>query len=151
MDEIPGAVGIDPEVVSFLNNRSHTAVRAWANPQTGLTAAVSVTEYPYDVFAAAALAATIDDAETEAAPSRAPRTSPTSTRSSGQARRRDERERPCAAGGSAIVLAQAGAGGLQEAAGAVVDLTRQLDGSFPPRPALRTGSRRRRPPSPAWP
>ena len=66
MDEIPGAVGIDPEVVSFLNNRSHTAVRAWANPQTGLTAAVSVTEYPYDVFAAAALAATIDDAETEA-------------------------------------------------------------------------------------
>ena len=29
------------------------------------------------------------------------------------------------------MLAQAGAGGLQEAAGAVVDLTRQLDGGLP--------------------
>ena len=66
VDEIPDALGIDPEVVSFLDNRSRTAVRAWANPQTGLTAAVSLTEYPYDVFAAAALAATIDDPEAEA-------------------------------------------------------------------------------------
>ena len=65
VDEIPGAVGIDPEVVSFLNNRSHTACGRGPTRRPGLTAAVSVTEYPYDVFAAAALAATIDDAETE--------------------------------------------------------------------------------------
>ena len=66
VDEIPDAVGIDPEVVSFLSNRSRSTVRVWANPETGLSAAVGLTEYPYNVFAAAALAASIDDPEAEA-------------------------------------------------------------------------------------
>ena len=118
--------------MSFLNNRSHTAVRAWANPQTGLTAAVSVTEYPYDVFAAAALAAAIDDAETEGRTFSGTEdiadvhTFLGTGEKEGQAGAALRRGRF-----SAIVLAQAGAGGLQEAAGAVVDLTRQLDGRLP--------------------
>jgi hypothetical protein len=132
VDEIPDAVGIDPEVVSFLNNRSRTAARAWANPQTGLTAAVSVTEYPYDVFAAAALAAIIDDPETEAAVLRGTEdvadvhTFLGTGDKAGQVGAALRRGRF-----SAIVLAQAGEGGLQEAAGAVVDLTRQLEGRLP--------------------
>jgi hypothetical protein len=132
VDEIPEAVGIDPQVVSFLNDRSRTAVRAWANPQTGLSAAVSVTEYPYDVFAAAALAAIIDDPDAEArAFSGTEDIADVHTflgtgDKAGQAGAALRRGRF-----SAIVLAQAGQGGLQEAAGAVVDLTRQLDGRLP--------------------
>jgi hypothetical protein len=132
VDEIPDAVGIDPEVVSFLNNRSRTAARAWANPQTGLTAAVSVTEYPYDVFAAAALAAIIDDPDTEARVFRGTEdvadvhTFLGTGDKDGQVGAALRRGRF-----SAIVLAQAGEGGLQEAAGAVVDLTRQLEGRLP--------------------
>src|SRR5262245_22971878 len=53
-DELSPEVGIDTAVIRFLNDRSHTVVRAYATP-TGLTAAVGITKYPYGIFAAAAL------------------------------------------------------------------------------------------------
>ena len=132
VDEIPDAVGVDPEVVSFLSNRSRTAVRVWANPDTGLSAAVGVTEYPYNVFAAAALAASIDDDETEARVFRGTEdiadvhTFLGTGDKDGQVGAALRRGRL-----SVIVLVEAGDGGLQEAAGTVVDLTRQLDGRLP--------------------
>ena len=132
VDEIPDAVGIDPEVVSFLSNRSRSTVRVWANPDTGLSAAVGLTEYPYNVFAAAALAASIDDPEAEARAFNGTEdisdvhTFLGTGDKDGQVGAALRRGRL-----SAIVLVEAGDGGLQEAAGAVVDLTRQLDARLP--------------------
>ncbi len=58
-DELPPEVGIDHEVISFLNDHAHTVVRTYATPN-GLTAAVGITKYPYAIFAAAALRASRD-------------------------------------------------------------------------------------------
>ena len=124
----------------------------WANPETGLSAAVGLTEYPYNVFAAAALAASIDDPEAEARAFNGTEdiadvhTFLGTGDKDGQVGAALRRGRL-----SAIVLVEAGDGGLQEAAGAVVDLTRQLDGrGCRPRPARPTASRPHRRPSPAW-
>jgi hypothetical protein len=70
-DELPAGLAISPEAVSFLNRRSRTVVRAWTNPATGVAAAISLTRYPYDVFAGAALAATADDPDLALQPSAA--------------------------------------------------------------------------------
>ena len=54
-DELAAAEDLDPEVVDFLNNRSHSATRLWTDETGGLTGAVSITRYPYDIIAAAHL------------------------------------------------------------------------------------------------
>ena len=132
VDEIPDAVGIDPEVVSFLSNRSRSTVRVWANPETGLSAAVGLTEYPYNVFAAAALAASIDDPEAEARAFNGTEDIPDVHTFLGTGDKDGQVGAALRRGRlSAIVLVEAGDGGLQEAAGAVVDLTRQLDARLP--------------------
>jgi hypothetical protein len=127
-DELPPELGIDPEVTTFLNSRSRTVVRVWANPDTALSAAVGVTEYPYGVFAAAALAATADAEDIVVRPFRGLEGVPDVVTFTGQgpkdgqvgaALRRGRR--------SVVVLVQAGQGGLEEAAALAVDLTRQVD------------------------
>ncbi|HSB85060.1 MAG TPA: hypothetical protein VLD86_02065, partial [Ilumatobacteraceae bacterium] len=54
-DELKGTDGVQIEVADFLNNHARTAMRVWANDVGDLLAAVSVTKFPYDIFAAAAL------------------------------------------------------------------------------------------------
>ena len=51
----PIDVNFNPKVVRFLNEQSTGVVRLWSNDT--LAAAVSLTEYPFDLFAAAALGA----------------------------------------------------------------------------------------------
>jgi hypothetical protein len=58
-DELPDAE-LQSTVVDFLNKNSATAMRLWSDTAGELGAAVSVTRYPYDIFAAAALGTVID-------------------------------------------------------------------------------------------
>ena len=54
-DELQNTADVRRDVVDFLNQHSATAVRVWTDDSGGLTGAVSVTKYPYDIFAAASL------------------------------------------------------------------------------------------------
>ena len=58
-DELKGTSDVQSEVVDFLNQRAVTAARVWSDETGGLLGAVSVTKYPYDIFAAASLGAAI--------------------------------------------------------------------------------------------
>jgi hypothetical protein len=55
-DELQPVEGVQPEVIDFLNENSTTATRAWTDDSGRLIAAVSITRFPYDIFAAAAAA-----------------------------------------------------------------------------------------------
>jgi hypothetical protein len=59
-DELPVDDGLQSEVVDFLNNNSATATRVWSDTTGELLAAVSVTRYPYGIFAASFLGIVID-------------------------------------------------------------------------------------------
>ncbi|MGH9135066.1 MAG: hypothetical protein ACRDZZ_14100, partial [Ilumatobacteraceae bacterium] len=63
-EDLQGVDGVQAEVADFLNQRSVTATRVWGDGAGELFAAVSITRFPYDIFAAASLgeAATSDDA-----------------------------------------------------------------------------------------
>ena len=131
-DQLPAGLGISPEVVSFLNRRSSTVVRAWTNPATGLAVAVSLTSYPYDVFAAAALAATADDRELALQPSAANADVADVLTFSGRGDKEGEVGAALRRGRiSAVVLAQPGRGGQPEAEAVVSDLVHQLDQRLP--------------------
>jgi hypothetical protein len=52
-DELTAADDVDLRVAEFLNDHSTTAARLWAS--TTLAAAVSITRYPYEIFAAASV------------------------------------------------------------------------------------------------
>jgi hypothetical protein len=54
-DELRGTEGVQSDVVDFLNRHAPTAARVWSDETGDLLAAVSVTKYPYDIFAAASL------------------------------------------------------------------------------------------------
>lgn len=54
-DDLKGTDGVQSEVIDFLNEHSTTAVRVWSDDAGELLGAVSVTRYPYDIFAAASL------------------------------------------------------------------------------------------------
>jgi hypothetical protein len=54
-DELKGTDGVQGKVADFLNKNSATATRVWSNDAGDLLAAVSITKYPYDIFAASAL------------------------------------------------------------------------------------------------
>lgn len=54
-DELQATDGVQTAVVDFLNEHSTTAARVWSDDAGQLLGAVSVTRYPYDIFAAAAL------------------------------------------------------------------------------------------------
>ena len=57
-DELQATGGVQREVVDFLNEHSTTSARVWSDDTGQLLGAVSVTRYPYDIFAAAALGET---------------------------------------------------------------------------------------------
>ena len=59
-DDLQGAEGVQAEVADFLNRRSSQATRVWIDAAGELGTAVSVTRFPYDIFAAAALGTTGD-------------------------------------------------------------------------------------------
>ncbi|HWM19836.1 MAG TPA: hypothetical protein VNO51_09125 [Ilumatobacteraceae bacterium] len=59
-DELPVEDEIRSEVIDFLNKNSVTATRLWSDDAGELLAAVSVTRYPYDIFAAAFLGIVIE-------------------------------------------------------------------------------------------
>ena len=131
-DQLPAGLGISPEVVSFLNRRSSTVVRAWTNPATGLAVAVSLTRYPYDVFAGAALAATADDSEVALQPSGANADVADVLTFTG----RDDKAGQVGAALrrgriSAVILVQPGRGGQPEAEAVVSDLVHQLGQRLP--------------------
>ena len=131
-DETPEALGIDPEIVTFLNRRSRTVMRVWANPSTGLAVAVGLTRYPYDIFAAAALAAADDDPEILIRSFAGTEEIPDLVAFIGQGSKEGQAGAVLRRGDlSILVLAQAGHGGIEEAAAAVVDLTRQLHTTLP--------------------
>jgi hypothetical protein len=54
-DELPDIGAVSPDVLDFLDQRSSTAVRVWGRASGDLVGAVSITRYPYDIFAAAFL------------------------------------------------------------------------------------------------
>ena len=54
-DELKGTDDVQIEVADFLNKHARTATRVWGNDTGDLVAAVSVTKFPYDIFAAAGL------------------------------------------------------------------------------------------------
>lgn len=54
-DELKGTDGVQSGVVDFLNQHSATAARVWSDDAADLLGAVSITKFPYDIFAAAAL------------------------------------------------------------------------------------------------
>jgi hypothetical protein len=61
-DELQSVDGAPVEVIDFLNRRSTTATRLWSSfdGDDTLVGAVSITRYPYDLFAAAAASAAAD-------------------------------------------------------------------------------------------
>jgi hypothetical protein len=59
-DEIEGADGVQADVADFLNRNSSTATRVWSDDAAELFGAVSLSRYPYDIFAAAGLGVVID-------------------------------------------------------------------------------------------
>ena len=131
-DELPAGLGISPEVVSFLNRRSSTVVRAWTNPATGLAVAVSLTSYPYEVFAGAALAATADDSEVALQPSAANADVADVLTFTGRGDKAGEVGAALRRGRiSAVILVQPGQGGQPEAEAVVSDLVHQLDQRLP--------------------
>ena len=54
-DELTAEDNVDAGVVDFLNNNSITATRVWGTDDSSLFGAVSITRYPYDIFAAASV------------------------------------------------------------------------------------------------
>ena len=75
---------VQSDVVDFLNQNSATATRVWSDSTGDLLAAVSVTRYPYDIFAAAFLGIVIDSDDhvvrsTDALSRTCPTSSPTPT------------------------------------------------------------------------
>ena len=54
-DELKGTDGVQTEVAEFLNKNSISATRIWSDDANELVGAVSLTRFPYDIFAAAAL------------------------------------------------------------------------------------------------
>ena len=54
-DELKGTEGVQSEVVDFLNEHAPTAARVWSDDNGELLGAVSLTKYPYDIFAAASV------------------------------------------------------------------------------------------------
>ena len=59
-DELPSGIAIDNEVARFLENGSSTVVRGWIASDGSTAAVVSLTRYPFDLFAAAALGTVVD-------------------------------------------------------------------------------------------
>lgn len=57
-DELSPADDVDSGVVDFLNDNSVTATRVWASDDGQLLGAVSITRYPYGIFAAASVSET---------------------------------------------------------------------------------------------
>ena len=55
-DELSPEDDVDAGVVDFLNDNSVTATRVWGSDDGTLIGAVSITRYPYDIFAAASIA-----------------------------------------------------------------------------------------------
>ena len=133
-DQLPAGLGISPEVVSFLDRHSHTVVRAWTNPATGLAAAISLTSYPYEVFAGAALAAAADDGEVALQPSAANADVADVLTFTGRGDKAGEVGAALRRGRiSAVILVQPGRGGQPEAEAVVSDLVHQLDQRLPSR------------------
>ena len=131
-DELPAGLGISPEVVSFLNRRSRTVVRVWANPATGVAAAISLTRYPYEVFASAALAATADKLDVGLQPSAANADVADVLTFTGRGDKAGQVGAALRRGRiSAVILVQAGRGGQPEAEAVVSDLVHQLDQRLP--------------------
>lgn len=62
-EELPDGVAPDAEVLQFLDHNSRGIVRLWATGDATIAAAASLTEYPLEVFAAAALGTVDDDDE----------------------------------------------------------------------------------------
>jgi len=54
-DELTAAEGVQAGIADFLNKHSRTVARVWTDDTGDLQAAVSVTKYPYDIFAAASV------------------------------------------------------------------------------------------------
>jgi hypothetical protein len=52
-DELPLGDGAVPEVVDFINDRTKNVARVWG--REGLIVGIGISEYPYEIFAAAAL------------------------------------------------------------------------------------------------
>jgi hypothetical protein len=52
-DQLTLAEGVDPEVAAFLHNRTKNVARVWA--RESLELGIGINEYPYEIFAAAAL------------------------------------------------------------------------------------------------
>jgi hypothetical protein len=133
-DQLPAGLGISPEVVSFLNRRSRTVVRAWTDPTTGLAAAISLTSYPYEVFAGAALAATADDGEVALQSSSANADVADVLTFTGRGDKAGEVGAALRRGRiSAVILVQPGRGGQAEAEAVVSDLVHQLGQRLPAR------------------
>jgi hypothetical protein len=61
--EVNVMAGARPSVAEFLDEQSLTATRVWADAAGSIAVAVSITKYPYGIFAATALGAidTLDD------------------------------------------------------------------------------------------
>ena len=59
-DELPVDDEVQSDVVDFLNEHSATATRVWSDNAGDLLAAVSVTRYPYGIFAASFLGIVIE-------------------------------------------------------------------------------------------
>ncbi|HEX2786260.1 MAG TPA: hypothetical protein VHN36_21980, partial [Ilumatobacteraceae bacterium] len=55
IDELRGTTDVQKEVVDFLHQHASSAARIWSDDTGQLRGAVSVTRYPYDIFAAASL------------------------------------------------------------------------------------------------
>lgn len=62
-DELPIDDEVQSDVVDFLNQNSATATRVWSDSTGELLAAVSVTRYPYGIFAAAFLGIVVDSGD----------------------------------------------------------------------------------------
>ena len=61
-DELEATDGASPEVVEFLNERATSAARVWSSfgDEGDLVTIVDITQYPYDIFAAASVPAVAD-------------------------------------------------------------------------------------------
>ncbi len=64
-EELPEGITPDDEVLQFLDDRSTGIVRIWGTQTLDLSAAVSLTEYPFEVFAAAALGTVPESSDTD--------------------------------------------------------------------------------------
>ena len=90
-DELPVDDEVQSEVVDFLNEHSVTATRVWSDDTGDLLAAVSVTRYPYGIFAASSSASSSTPTTTSYGRRTHSPTCPMSSPTPTGRRRRDDR------------------------------------------------------------